>query len=206
MVTNANQRKWRQIRTSAASLSFVIVRRRRRRNCDVSYFLAGNDRSNSPSANTKQTEQPKNTQTNKDTSRHFWSSWGINFKFPPHPHQKYKNLTVWRTWLFIACRDDRWPCLPILTTSLNTLIFKRLGECTFWTRSKYSQLLRGCLAARGSLVYRRRPGNERNNTLLDLNQVKTMTADRWNPGPGPSTRNNNNNNNAKNVSYMGLEK
>ena len=31
----------------------------------------------------------------------------INLKFLLQPHHKYKHHTVWRTWLFIACSDER---------------------------------------------------------------------------------------------------
>ena len=41
--------------------------------------------------------------------------------------------TVWRTWLFMASLKWKMIILPILTTSVNIFLPKRLGECTFWT-------------------------------------------------------------------------
>ena len=40
---------------------------------------------------------------------------------------------MWRTWLFEAFLRWKMITLPILTNSLNTFLFKRLRECTFWT-------------------------------------------------------------------------
>ena len=41
--------------------------------------------------------------------------------------------TVWRTWLFIAYSVGKWFPLPNSHYLTYTFIFKRLGECTFWT-------------------------------------------------------------------------
>ena len=47
--------------------------------------------------------------------------------------------TVWRTWLFIACSDERW-WYYLFSLHHLAFLFKRLGECTFWTWEWNSKL------------------------------------------------------------------
>ena len=68
---------------------------------------------------------PPSTLTLVDPSRppprpscNFTSTGVINFKFPLQPHQRKKNHTVWRTWLFIAYSDERLSLYQFSVTSL----------------------------------------------------------------------------------------
>ena len=54
------------------------------------------------------------------------------FQISPAAPPEILYHTVWRTWLFIAYSDERWLYYQ-LSLPTYTFLFKRLGECTFWT-------------------------------------------------------------------------
>ena len=56
----------------------------------------------------------------------------INIKFPLQPHKKYY-ITQYEELGFHRLLRCKMITLPILTTSLIHFLFRRLGECTFWT-------------------------------------------------------------------------
>ena len=57
----------------------------------------------------------------------------IKFKFPLQPHQKYYITLQYEELAFHSLLRRKMIVLPILTTSPNTFLFKRLREYTFLT-------------------------------------------------------------------------
>ena len=59
----------------------------------------------------------------------------INVKFPLQPHQKYY-IAQYEDFAFHSLLRRQMIVLPIPTAQLIHFFYRRLGECTFWTRER----------------------------------------------------------------------